>query len=239
MAFFNIYLPFRPNKVGCADAYRYYGHPGHAEPKRKCDESHYPEICSFVVTGSGDHELICDARICGSSDATIGSIDPDVGEVTDWKPSRKEIMTATVEEAVKINRKNGFGFLFIKCGDIFQALEDGGNRSSININVIMMDSISRPHFYRILPRASRALRNILHNPNIKATVMDFELLQSVGQHTFDNLRPFFSGVMKGELCINTYLYKYLLKYPGFSDLSFILPLRREGWGESKGEGELG
>ena len=30
--------------------------------------------------------------------------------------------------------------------------------------------------------------------------MDFELFQSVGQQTFDNLRPFFSGVMKGELC---------------------------------------
>jgi len=203
-----IYLPFRPDKVGCADAYRYYGNPGHVEPERKCNEPHYPEICSFVVTGSGEHELTCDARICGSSDATIGSINPHEGKVTDWKPSPKENMTAAVEEAVKTNRKNGFGFLFIKCWDIFQAfifppilkkIQDGGNRSSININVIMLDSISRPHFYRILPRASGALREILHNPNIKATVMDFELLQSVGQHTFDNLRPFFSGVIRGEL----------------------------------------
>jgi len=132
-----------------------------------------------------------------------------VGKVTDWRPSPKENMTVAVEEAFKRNRKNGFGFLFIKCGDIFQALlfppilkkiQDGGNRSSININVIMLDSISRPHFYRILPRASGALRKILHNPSIKATVMDFELLQSVGQHTFDNLRPFFSGVIRGERC---------------------------------------
>lgn len=118
-------------------------------------------------------------------------------------------MTAVVEEAVKTNRKNGFGFLFIKCGEIFQALtfppmlqkvQGDSNRSNININVIMLDSISRPHFYRILPRATGALRKILQDPNIKATAMDFELLQSVGQQTFDNLRPFFSGVMKGELC---------------------------------------
>ena len=114
-----------------------------------------------------------------------------------------------MEEAVKTNRKNGFGFLFIKCGDILQALtfppvlkkvQDGNNRSSININVIMLDSISRPHFYRMLPRATGALGKILRNSNIKATAMDFELLQSVGQNTFDSLRPFFSGVMKGELC---------------------------------------
>ena len=32
--------------------------------------------------------------------------------------------------------------------------------------------------------------------------MDFELFQSVGQQTFDNLRPFFSGVMIGKLCNN-------------------------------------
>ena len=63
----------------------------------------------------------------------------------------------------------------------------------------MLDSISRPHFYRTLPRATEALRKILQDPSIKATAMDFELLQSVGQQTFDNLRPFFSGVMKGEL----------------------------------------
>ena len=163
----------------------------------------------FVETRSEDHELICDARNCGSSDATIGCINPEVGKVTEWKPLPKETMTAVVKEAVETNRKNGFGFLFIKCGDVFQALtfppmlqkvQEGGNRSSININVIMLDSISRPHFYRILPRASGALRKILHDPNIKATAMDFELLHSVGQQTFNNLRPFFSGVMKGELC---------------------------------------
>ena len=132
-----------------------------------------------------------------------------MGKITNWKVSPKETITAAVKEAVKTNRKNGFGFLFIKCGDILQVLtfppklkkiQDGVNRSSININIIMLDSISRPHFYRILPRASAALRKILHDPNIKATAMDFELFQSVGQQTFDNLRPFFSGVMEGEFC---------------------------------------
>ena len=123
-----------------------------------------------------------------------------------------------MKEAVKTNRKNGFGFLFIKCGDIFQVLsfppkleknQDGGNRSTININIITLDSISRPHFYRILPRASTALRKILLDPNIKATAMDFELFQSVGQHTFDNLRPFFSGVMIGELCSKEMIISHL------------------------------
>ena len=137
-----------------------------------------------------------------------------MGKITNWEVSTKEIITATVEEAMKTNRKNGFGFLFIKCEDILQVLtfpprltkiENGNNRSRININIITLDSISRPHFYRILPRASAALRKILHDPQINATAMDFELFQSVGQQTFDNLRPFFSGEIKSELCNNLFL----------------------------------
>ncbi len=132
-----------------------------------------------------------------------------MGKITEWTPLPKEAITATVEQAVDTNRKNGFGFLFIRCGYILQALtfppmlkkaENGSNRNSINVNVIMLDSISRPHFYRILPKAVEALRKISWDRNVKATAMDFELFHSVGQQTFDNLRPFFSGVMKGKLC---------------------------------------
>ena len=206
---FYTYLLVRPDKVGCAHAYQYYGYPGHVEPERKCNETHYPDICSFQVTDSGDHKLTCDAKVCEPSRPEIGSINPEVGKITNWEASTTGTITATVEEAVKTNRRNGFGFLFIKCGDILQALtfppklkkiQDGGIRSNININIITLDSISRPHFYRILPKTSAALRKVLHDPNIDATAMDFELFQSVGQQTFDNLRPFFSGVMKGELC---------------------------------------
>ena len=128
--------------------------------------------------------------------------------ISDWKLLPKDTMTATVQEAVNRNLESGFSFLFLRCGGIFQALtfppilkkvEDGKNRSGININVITFDSISRPHFYRTLPRAVEALKKINQDANIKATTMDFELVQSIGQQTFDILRPFFSGVLKGEL----------------------------------------
>ena len=197
---------FRQGKIGCEDAYRYYGYPGHVE-ERKCDESHYPDICAFQEIQSGDHELSCDAKICGSSDIQMGSINPEMGKITEWKSLPKRTMTSTVQKAVNTNRKNGFGFLFIRCGDILQALtfppmlqnvKDGGDRRNISVNVIMLDSISRPHFYRILPRSVEALRKISHDSDIKATGLDFELVQSVHDGTFENLRPFFSGVMKGN-----------------------------------------
>ena len=131
--------------------------------------------------------------------------------VSDWKTLPKKTLTAEVQDAVKTNLERGFSFLFLRCdsifGSIFQTLTfppvlkkvaEGKSKHGIDINVIMLDSISRPHFYRIMPRAVEALRKIAQDPNIKATALDFELVQSIGQQTFENLRPFFSGVLKGE-----------------------------------------
>lgn len=137
----------------------------------------------------------------------MGSTDPEIGKITKWTPLPKETITATVQKEVETNRKNGFGYLFIRCGSILQSLifppiltkdEEGSGRNNINVNVIVLDSVARPHFYRILPRSVAALRKIAQDPGIKATALDFELFQSVGKHTFDNMRPFFSGVIKGE-----------------------------------------
>ena len=136
------------------------------------------------------------------------SVDPEMGKaVSDWKALPNDAITATVQEAIKINLEEGFSFLFLKCGSIFQVLsfppifervENSNWRSGINVNVIVLDSISRPHFYRILPRSVQALRDISHDSNSKATVLDFELAQSIGHQTFENMRPFFCGVLKGE-----------------------------------------
>ena len=130
-----------------------------------------------------------------------------MGKVTDWIPTSKETITGTVQEAVKTNQKNGFCFLYIKCGNVLQSLifppilkktKNDSERNNINVNVVVLDSVARPHFYRILPRSVAVLRRIAQDPDIKATALDFELFQSVGQQTLDNMRPFFSGVIKGK-----------------------------------------
>ena len=180
--------------------------PGYVED-RKCNETHYPDICLFKETKPGHHEITCNAEICGTSDVEIGSTDPYMGIITKWSPYSRKLLTATVQKAVETNRKNGFGYLFIRCGNILQSLifppilkkvKDGTERSNINVNVIVLDSIARPHFYRILPRSVAALRKIAQDQEIRVTALDFELYQSVGQATFDNMRPFFSGIIKGE-----------------------------------------
>lgn len=208
---------FRPDKNGSEHIFQHYGQPGHVDD-RKCDETHYPDICSFQVTESGHHKLSCDAKVCGWwCNFKIASVNPEMGKaVREWKTLHKNNLIAEVQEAVKTNLEKGFSFLFLRCdcifGSIFQTLtflpklkkiEDEKSKRDIDINVIMLDSISRPHFYRIMPRAVEALRKIVQDPNIKATALDFELVQSIGQQTFENLRPFFSGVLKGKRIVTS------------------------------------
>ena len=165
--------------------------------------------------------MSCDVKVCGSSEIQMASVNPEMGKaVDDWETLPKEKVSYKVQEAVKANLENGFNFLFLKCGDIYQALsfppifkenESAEGRSAINVNIIMLDSISRPHFYRTMPKATEALKKISEDSAIKAMFLDFELVQSIGQQTFENLRPFFCGVLKGastkffSLVVNSFI----------------------------------
>lgn len=197
----------RPDKAGQELIVKYYGQPGRVED-RKCSGTRHPDICSYQRTDSGEINVSCDAKVCGSSDIQMASVDPQMGKsVTNWNTLSKDRLAASVQEAVKTNQERGFDFLFLRCGSnlqvfsfppIFKKVEDGKTRNNINVNVIMLDSISRPHFYRTMPRVVGAFKKINEDANIKARALDFELDQSIGQQTFENIRPFFSGVLKGE-----------------------------------------
>ncbi|XP_028395200.1 uncharacterized protein LOC114519289 [Dendronephthya gigantea] len=135
-------------------------------------------------------------------------MDATYGRATSWvyAPTDK-----TIEEIIQRSMKNGFNFVFLQCGSLRQVLplprtiklsskkskKSKKKSKKINVNIILIDSISRPHFYRSMPRTIEALRHVVYNESIPATVLDFELLQSVSQHTMDNCRPLYSGVTAG------------------------------------------
>ncbi|XP_070552827.1 uncharacterized protein [Ptychodera flava] len=61
----------------------------------------------------------------------------------------------------------------------------------IDVNVVMLDSISRHHFFRSLPNTVQTMKEI--NRRNASTVLDFELLQSLKGRTYENLMTFFAG----------------------------------------------
>ena len=62
----------------------------------------------------------------------------------------------------------------------------------INFNFIFIDSVSRQHFFRSLPKTVKLFEKF-SNKSSGLRVLDFELVQSVRSRTFETLQVLFSG----------------------------------------------
>lgn len=49
----------------------------------------------------------------------MGCINLNMGKIFEWMDLLKEIIVIMMEKVVEMSRKNGFGFLFFRCGNIF------------------------------------------------------------------------------------------------------------------------
>lgn len=66
-------------------------------------------------------------------------------------------------------------------------------KANININLVMIDSVARSHFYRSLPHTISTFSKINKYRHVKAEVLDFELFQSLEGHTAENIHGLFTG----------------------------------------------
>lgn len=120
-----------------------------------------------------------------------------------------------VEDAIIKTQENGFNFLFIDCfgvnnrenisqlltflpkEDIFRSKEKHkGNK--VNVNLILLDSISRPHFFRSLRKTVFFLRQKALDPSYKSHLLDFESFQAIHGHTHENEHALFGGKLYPE-----------------------------------------
>ena len=111
-----------------------------------------------------------------------------------------------------LTARNMFNFVFINCFAITNdqtlasqlisipprvTLQEGLNpraKNAINVNIVLLDSVSRAHFYRSLPKTVETLRSLADRPDMApARVYDFELFQAVHGHTTHNEHALFTG----------------------------------------------
>ena len=63
----------------------------------------------------------------------------------------------------------------------------------LNINIVWLDSLSRRHFFRSLPKTVETMNKINRDKDSKAEILDYELMQSVHGHTHESLIAFSEG----------------------------------------------
>ena len=207
----------KPTEKDCEQAAKEY--EIHKKPL-KCAQGPKQDICSIEETWrtSPESELTihCDLSPCKGHPVSVTGIHPLEGivdkEKEEYNFGSSEELERFLKHFIIVNTLRRFSFCFLRCKiarkkylsqiltfppllDIENSefLPNEKEENLINVNIVVLDSVSRQHFYRSLPRTVSTLRNIVHNDSINATALDFELLQSSAPFTFHNIRAFMSG----------------------------------------------
>ncbi|XP_076052962.1 uncharacterized protein LOC143032315 [Oratosquilla oratoria] len=69
--------------------------------------------------------------------------------------------------------------------------EEVKTQKHINVNLILVDSVSHLHFYRSLPHTVEFLETLVYKTRTR--VLDFQHFQSIKHRTYENLQSLFSG----------------------------------------------
>lgn len=143
----------------------------------------------------------------------VHSIDPDEGVLSSVRNfSSVSELEHQLPRIALLAARNKFNFVFVNCFVIASdktvasqlisipprvTTQEGLNpraKNSINVNIVLLDSISRTHFYRSLPKTVETLRSLAERPDVApARVYDFELFQAVHGHTTHNEHALFTG----------------------------------------------
>lgn len=116
--------------------------------------------------------------------------------------------------AAKESTYEGFNFLFLQCANEEENIEPYETIGQLlllpptklvstkekrthkysedfNVNIVLLDSVSRSHFYGSLPHTIEKINYV--NKNSDTEILDFELFQSIHGHTVENLHALFTG----------------------------------------------
>ncbi len=212
--------PIDPTEEECKAAHRMYN--GNLPKEKSCpvDKNFTPgEICwfsnsSFRLATESNLQLNCDPSICQGKPVHIGGIHHKIGVLPDmeqWAVAKtKQELVTHLNSWIKYMLSMSIDFVYLGCKlkqkTIKQVLvlppllrkqsetEMNENLPNLpNINILVLDSVSREHFSRKLPLTAEFLKSINNDDTIKSSLLDFELFQSLAPRTFPNIRALFSG----------------------------------------------
>ena len=177
-----------------------------------CKGKLHSEICKFIEVSpkstvfSGLH-LKCNSNLCMKNSIEIAVMNQKTGKLSRLKvnnfASLKSTLTANREDKLLSN-----DFVFISCRrekdgnkieqllyfpPFISLLDKPEEKTKLNINIITLDSVSRQHFYRMLPNTKKSMRLINKDNRYPTEILDFKVFQSLAPFTFVNLDALLSG----------------------------------------------
>lgn len=211
---YGLCTPHEPSESSCKLAKKMY----FIRPELStCKKGKITSICRMKVSGTSEGNVIhfkCKEALCqqGKNDSLkVHSVNPETGltNIVNTFTTIRDLEKGLPAIARK-NRQNKFNFVFIECTHhhgrqvsqlipfdprfIVEETKKTRNEQVINVNILLIDSLSRAHFYRSLPKTISTFKYWRQNPAaFPAKVFDFELFQALHGHTAVNMHAFYTG----------------------------------------------
>ena len=180
------------------------------------------DLCNVSDIHTADQstqvKVTCDLSACDSrKDIIIEELDPSSGELREKKANgktqgSKETFENLVKKALLRARENNFNFVYLNCTSKrtsktisqmisvlpkLQYVQSSKRRQrgrKLNVNILILDSISRAHFYRSFPNSVEYLREKRANKQPKAaSFFEFQFFQAIQGRTYQNEYALFNG----------------------------------------------
>ena len=132
------------------------------------------------------------------------------------KFSNLQSLELGLAKIIKVLSIEGFRFVFIECASSGMKIttprqlltwgptsghKANGPNQPINVNIVLLDSISRAHFYRSLPVVIDEFERQNEDTSGGAEVLDFSSFQSVHGHSAENFHALFTGQLFPETIV--------------------------------------
>ena len=163
-------------------------------------------------------KVTCDLSVCDvERDVLIEEPNPSDGKLNDQRVQKRdrrsnEKFAQLVKVALSNARENNMNFIFLNCtrkgtnktiSQIISVLpklhyikphEKKPQAGKLNVNILLLDSISRAHFYRSFPKTIEYLREKRENKKPKsASFFEFQFYQAVHGNTHVTEKALFTG----------------------------------------------
>lgn len=217
------------------------------------------KLCAFKknVQRSIDYKygVTCKIDKCKGSAIYVSSFDDATGLMTSFEKANLAYKSEELQEIIiRMYQNTNKTFCVVSCyfhggfirqllvfpprvkkksySDVNKYFGIHGGKEKININIVVLDSVSRQHFYRQLPRSVSVLSAIRSNQSQrmspsgsvnerkKTLVLDYELFQSLAPRTFPNMRAMFSGDVDVDADDEANSYGLEILYSHFQKLGY-------------------
>lgn len=248
--------PITASHQDCETAFRKYGRP----PKdRTCpkveNQLTQAELCAFTdasirTSNVTNVKLQCNFALCQHSPIRIGVLQPRYGLLVRsdlWYIAKnQDDIDIIVRRIINENTEYKHDFFIVACGEsksfvkqtiilppFVKIMKTASERDAKpNINILVLDSVSRPHFYRQLSETVSTLKSI---DKTETTVLDFELFHSLAPRTFPNMRALFSGIVDVDSDDETHTYGLDSLFGRYNNLGYQTTLQEDScWYDSWG-----